>query len=96
MIPQRGPGQSFEAHQADVAAWMGCSVEALNAVHDPLHVEFCRWLGVESQALRDARGEALSERERQLASLEEMAVLTTQRLIVAAGAWERAEPKEWR
>lgn len=84
MIPQRGPGQSLEAHQADVAFWLGTEVRTMNIEHDRLHASFCKWLGIASHALRDARGEALTAHERHLAMLEETAVLHTQRLMCAA------------
>lgn len=85
MIPTHHPLQTFEAHQADMAQWMGVSVAVLNATHDDLHRATCRWLGVESFAMLDAAGEFLSGRERELAALEETAVLHLQRLLHAHG-----------
>lgn len=86
MIPRQRPGQSFEAHQDEMAAWMGYpDRDALNAAHDRLHASFCKWLGVESRSLRIGRGERLSGPEAHLAGLEEEAVLMTQRFICQAG-----------
>jgi hypothetical protein len=67
--------------QAETAAWMGYeTVEKMNAEHDQLHADLCSWLGIESQSLKVARGEALTEDERELAYYEEDAVLYVQRL----------------
>lgn len=82
-IPSRQPGQSFDAHQAEVAAWLGCTVERMNADHDALHEELCGAFGVESRAMRDARGEVINEADRHIANLEEEAVLHVQRWLVA-------------
>lgn len=83
MIPSRRDGQSFDDHQTEVAAWLGCSVENMNKEHDALHQELCGAFGVVSQALRDADGEALTDAERRIAGLEEQAVLYVQRWLCA-------------
>lgn len=86
MIPQRRPGQSFESHQLDMAEWMGCaSVAEMNAAHDGIHSALCAWLGIESLALKQGRGERLTRHEQRLADIEEQAVLCVQRLAVQAG-----------
>lgn len=86
MIPQRRPGQSFESHQLDMAEWIGCATVAeLNAMHDPLHAALCAWLGIESLALKQGRGERLTRHEQRLADIEEQAVLCVQRLCIQAG-----------
>jgi hypothetical protein len=82
MIPRRQPDQPFDAHQREVAEWLGCSVEQMNNQHDPLHLALCGWLGVPSEAMKDAAGELHGGR---LAGLEEQAVLSVQRLAVAHG-----------
>ena len=87
MIPQRRPGQTFAEHQAEMAAWAGYpDAKALNRDHDPLHLALCAWLFVPSHALRSADGEVLTPAERDLASLEEAAVLCVQRFMRHAGA----------
>ena len=83
MIPSRRDGQSFDDHQTEVAAWLGCSVENMNRDHDALHEELCGAFGVESQALRDARGETLTVDQKRVAALEETAVLHVQRWLCA-------------
>lgn len=83
MIPSRRDGQSFDDHQAEVAAWLGCSVEKMNKEHDALHQELCGAFGVVSQALRDARGETLTVDQKRVAALEETAVLHVQRWLCA-------------
>jgi hypothetical protein len=55
------------------------TVEQMNAEHDQLHADLCAWLGIESQSLRIARGEPLTEAERELSYYEEDAVLHVQR-----------------
>jgi hypothetical protein len=80
MIPVHHPGQTFEAHQAEMAKWLGTDVEEMNAAHDALHAALCRWLAVPSYALLDANGLLDSEKQF-LAHLEEQAVLHTQRLM---------------
>lgn len=85
MIPTQASGQSFEAHQAEMAVWLGCDVDTMNSLHDPLHVALCRWLGVESYAMREAGGAKLGHWEACLASLEEEAVLCVQRFMQHAG-----------
>jgi hypothetical protein len=82
MIPRRQPDQPFDAHQRDMAEWMGCSLTQLNAEHDAYHRALCAWLGVPSEAMKDAAGEPHDGR---LAGLEEEAVLHVQRLAVAHG-----------
>lgn len=82
MIPARRPFQSFDDHQAEVAAWMGCDVNTMNRDHDPLHHALCDWLGVESEAMKDAAGEP---HDAELAGIEEEAVLMAQRLMVRGG-----------
>lgn len=87
MIPRQRPGQSFEAHQDEMAAWSGYpDRDTLNRDHDSLHKALCRWLGVDSQALREGAGEPLSEPEMVLAGMEEEAVLHVQRWARHAGA----------
>lgn len=71
--------------QHETAEWMGCSIEQMNAAHDPLHADLCKWAGVESQSLRVAKGEILDAEEHRLAWLEEAAVLNVQRWMVALG-----------
>lgn len=82
MIPRQRPGQSLESHQAEMAEWMGCDVETMNAAHDPAHRSICAWLGVPSHSMACADGESFDLR---LADLEENAVLHVQRFAVAHG-----------
>lgn len=84
MIPVQQPGQSFDAHQREVAAWLGTDVATMNRDHDRLHAALCRWLGTESLALKIARGEAIPLEQHRLANLKEDAVLYLQRFIVHA------------
>lgn len=70
--------------QADIAAWLGCSVERMNAEHDALHARLSRWTGIPSQSLRIVAGEKLTPEEREIAALEEDAVLYVQRYLCAA------------
>ena len=76
-------GEQFDEHQRQMAARLGYGpdVAAMNRDHDPLHAALCRWLGVESQSLRAARGETLSFGEHFTANLEEDAVLAVQRFM---------------
>lgn len=69
--------------KATTAEWMGYGddIAALDAHHDPLHVEMAAWLGLPSLSLKEASGEALSGPERVLAGLEEDAVLMVQRYV---------------
>ena len=77
---------TFAEQQAQTAAWMGyASAEEMNAAHDPLHRALCRWLGIESMAMREAEGEVLGDPEKLLAGIEEDAVLSLQRFICHAG-----------
>jgi len=85
VIPVRRPGQSFDNYQAEVARWLGCDVFTMNATHDAIHASMCKWLGITSHALREARGERLSVAEADLAETEEFAALAVQRLIIQAG-----------
>jgi hypothetical protein len=71
--------------QLDMSEWLGYSVYEMNRDHDRLHAELCKWLGIESQALRVARGDKLSHEEHCLANWEEDAVLYLQRFIARAG-----------
>jgi hypothetical protein len=55
------------------------TTDEMNAEHDRLHADLCSWLGIESQSLKVARGESLTEGHRELACYEEDAVLHVQR-----------------
>ena len=59
-IPRQREGQSFAAHQEEVARWMGCTVAQMNRLHDETHRRLAEWTGVESRALKQARGKRLS------------------------------------
>lgn len=67
----------------ETAAWMGYrgpdAVARMDAEHDSLHRALCAWLGLDSQSMRVAAGETLTEREHALACYEEDAVLHVQR-----------------
>ena len=77
----------FAQHQAATARWMGYpDADAMNRDHDPLHLALCRFFGVESHALRQARGEALTREEQAFANLEEDAVMHLQRWMKHIGA----------
>lgn len=82
MTIPRQDGKPFAEHQAEMAEWLGygADVRAMNAVHDALHADLCNFLGVASQSLRMAAGEALTGSERILADVEEEAVQHCQRL----------------
>lgn len=77
--PQHREGQSFGEHQEEMAAWVGTTVEGLNAAHDALHASLSAFLGLPSHALRQAAGEPLTSDEQRLADIEEDAVLSCQR-----------------
>lgn len=79
--PLRKPGQSHEEHQAEMAEWTGCTVEELNASHDPLHRAVARLSGYPSHAMRQAAGEPLTDAEQALADIEEDAVLALGRYL---------------
>ena len=79
--PLRRPGESLAEHQRQMARWAGCSVEELNRRHDGIHIQLCAAFGLTSQAMRQARGEALTPEEAKLAALEEDAALATQRWL---------------
>lgn len=62
--------------------WMGYeSADQMNADHDPLHINLSYWIGFESHALRQARGEQLTQEEQKLANYEEDAILYLQRYM---------------
>lgn len=70
----------FAQHQAATARWMGYpDADAMSRDHDALHLALSRFLGIRSQALRQARGESLSREEQAIANLEEDAVMHVQR-----------------
>ena len=77
-IPARRPDQSLDDHQAEVAAWVGCSVERLNAEHDRTHEALCDWIGVPSHSLACARGE---DHDADAAWKEEAVVMHLQRML---------------
>lgn len=84
--PRQREGQSFADHQEEMARWMGyADAQAMNLDHDRLHSAVAFFLGVPSHALRDAAGAALSDREANLAALEEAAVLPLQRYMAHCG-----------
>ena len=70
--------------QREIAAWLGCSVERMNAEHDALHARLARWTGLPSRSLRIAAGGTLPPKEAEVAALEEDAVLYVQRYLCAA------------
>lgn len=73
---------SFAADQAATARALGYDgdVSAMNMEHDPLHGALTHFLGVPSYSLAVARGEALTDRQRALAEIEEEAVMACQKL----------------
>jgi hypothetical protein len=74
---------TFAEHQAETARWMGYpDAAAMNAVHDPLHLALCHWLGIPSHSMACAAGEA---HDAALAAVEESAVLHVQRLAAHHG-----------
>lgn len=83
--PRHRPFQSFEEHQAEMATWLGTTVDEMNRSHDRWHVSLAKWLGATSHALRMAAGAPLSREEAELAGLEEDAVLSVQRYARRAG-----------
>lgn len=72
---------SLADEQAEMAAWLGCSVERMNAHHDALH----RWLadraGLPSYSLLLSEGESLTPDHAAIAAAEEDAVLHVQRYL---------------
>lgn len=83
--PRQQPGQTMDAHKADMARWMGTTVEQMDHVHDRLHRAICAMLGLTSQSLRQAAGEEMTARDYHLASIEEEAILFCQRFLHQAG-----------
>ena len=69
--------------QEEMAKWLGCSVEQMNAEHDKLHSKLSRWTKEHSYSLELAAGVRLTPQEYTLANLEEDAVLYLQRYLVA-------------
>ena len=55
------------------------SVDEMTAEHDALHASLCEWLGLPSNSMKIARGEEVTEAERELSYYEEDAVLHVQR-----------------
>ena len=80
--------------QSETAKWMGYGddIDAMNAVHDPLHEAVTKWLNVPSYALANARGETLTPEQMQLAYYEEDAILHLQRFMQHIGACIPNEP----
>lgn len=70
--------------KADTAGWIGCSIEQMDAEHDPLHRALCAWAGVPSHSMRVAAGDSLNPSDKHIADLEENAVLNVQRWLVHA------------
>jgi hypothetical protein len=58
----------------------GGDVQAMNMDHDALHGALCHFLDIPSYSLADGRGERLSSKQKQLAELEEQAVMACQKL----------------
>ena len=80
-----GP-DDFAQHQDAIARWSGFpDAAAMNAVHDRTHLALCRFFGIRSHALREARGETLTREEQALAAMEEDAVLYALRWAQHAG-----------
>lgn len=79
------PHDSDEYRATAARLGYGGDTLAMCREHDPLHALLCDWLGLpESYALRDAAG-TLDEAERELAAIEEEAVLAVQRLMRRGG-----------
>ena len=74
---------SLEDEQQQMAEWLGCSVEQMNARHDKLHCWLAEWAGQPSYSMMVADGKALTDEQRHLAAVEEDAVLAVQRYLCA-------------
>lgn len=79
--PLRRADQSFADHQAEMAAWMGCTVSEMNKAHDGVHWAVERLSGYTSHAMRQAVGTPLTPDEQALADIEEDACLALQRYL---------------
>jgi hypothetical protein len=65
----------------------GNDILAMCQDHDPLHVALCRWLGLEiSFAMSIAAGDVAGNAVKELAVLEEAAVIAVQRFAKRSGA----------
>jgi hypothetical protein len=65
----------------------GSDILAMCQDHDPLHVALCRWLGLEiSFAMSIAAGDVAGNAVKELAVLEEAAVIAVQRFAKRSGA----------
>lgn len=73
---------THEEEQKETARQLGYGddVSAMNAEHDPLHRDLCKWLGIHSYAMDVADGLPLNHEQYTLANWEEDAVLAVQRL----------------
>jgi len=58
----------------------GEDVATMDLEHDALHGALCHFLAVPSYSLKDARGETMTDWQKALADLEEVAVLACQKL----------------
>lgn len=74
---------SLVDEQAAMAAWVGCSVERMNAHHDKLHRWIADRVGRQSYSLLWSQGRELTPDESAVAAAEEDAVLYIQRYICA-------------
>lgn len=70
------------------AAFLGCTVEQMDATHDACHRALEQITGVESYALREAANDDLTPHEKQIAIYDEEAALCLQRLLCALGRLE--------
>ena len=83
---------SIVDEQAAMAEWMGCSVERMNAHHDPLHRWIAERIGHPSYSLLASEGRTLTPDESAVAAAEENAVLYVQKYLCAAERLRRAVP----
>jgi hypothetical protein len=70
--------------QEEMASWIGCTVEEMNADHDRLHEWLADMTGLHSYSMDVAYEIPLTDEEFQLANYEEDAVLNLQRYLYQA------------
>jgi hypothetical protein len=77
------PHLPFDLQQQATAAWLGCTVDEMNRMHDQLHIDLCHAFGLDSYSLQPL-AECDRQETRRLAELEERAVMHVQRWLIAS------------
>jgi hypothetical protein len=81
------PQDNDEYRSTAEALGYGNDILGMCQDHDPLHVALCRWLGLEiSFSMSVAMGDVTDNPTKELAALEEAAVIAVQRFAKRSGA----------